>query len=417
MEQQAKSELRAGMDQPKVYCGGREKPDGDANPAGEVGWFLQREREQRGLTLDMVSEQIGVHPYHIEAIEFGDMTSMPDRVESLQMISAYADFLGFHPEPLLEHYVQILPVPRVAPVNHPANPQPLSSARVLKFGRNIPKLPKLNMKLPQFTFDQNGVVASVAAAFMLFAGTTWILSPPEKTPLEQVALQPAEDTDPMPTATTGLEDAEVKITEEPMPITAVANVPQPAIEPPVQPGVEAEPELDSLGVFIEQQLSDELKVDTEQSATVAPAIEPSAANVAPAAVEPPTETQVAALPKPVAPAPVQPAAEPVAAAPAEVVSGDGKIFGVENAKARLVLKAKAPAWVRIEDRNGNVVLTQMLAAGDIYRVPDRDGLLVITKDGGLISYAIDGKERGTLGKPGEILAGETLDIGALEAKG
>ena len=30
----------------------RPKPDGDLNPAGEAGWYLQREREKRGRDLD-----------------------------------------------------------------------------------------------------------------------------------------------------------------------------------------------------------------------------------------------------------------------------------------------------------------------------------------------------------------------------
>jgi cytoskeleton protein RodZ len=417
MDQQAMSAPQDMMDKAKAFCGGREKPDGEANPAGEVGWFLQREREQRKLTLEMVSEQIGVHPYHIEAIEHGDMTSMPERVESLQMIAAYADFLGFHPEPLLEHYVNIMPLPRVAPVNHPADPQPLSSARVLKFGKNIPKLPKLNIKLPQFSFDQNGVVASVAAAFMLFAGTTWLLSPGQNSPLEQVALQPTEDSDPMPTATTGLEDAEVKIIEEPMPTNAVASVPTPAVTPPAQLEAEQEPELDSLGVFIEQQLGDELQATAPEQSAAAKTV-PAESQVA--VLEPVAPTEE---PSPVASAKAVAQEEPVTAKaetpsePAVAETTDGKIFGAENENARLILRAKAPAWVRIEDRKGNIVLTQMLSKGDVYRVPDRDGLLVITKDGGLIGYSIDGKDRGTLGKPGEILAGETIDIAALESKG
>ena len=75
------------------------------------------------------------------------------------------------------------------------------------------------------------------------------------------------------------------------------------------------------------------------------------------------------------------------------------------------------AWVRIEDSQGNVVMTQMLMKGDTYRVPDRDGLVVIARDGGLLSYIIDGKEKGILGTPGEILVGKSLDLKALAGNG
>ncbi len=93
----------------------RAKPDGALDPAGEAGWFLQREREMRGETLEMAGEATGIHPYHIEAIEFGDMTRMPARMEALEMIGIYAQYLCFDPEPLVVHYAQFLPRLAVAP--------------------------------------------------------------------------------------------------------------------------------------------------------------------------------------------------------------------------------------------------------------------------------------------------------------
>ena len=142
--------------------GFREKPDGASDPAGEAGWFLQREREKRGETLEDAGEATGIHPYHVEAIEFGDMTRMPTRMEALEMISAYAEYLGFDPEPLLHHYIEFLPRPAIAPrASHPANPAPLSSAKILSFGK-MPKLMPLNIKLSNIPGGAGGLVASVA---------------------------------------------------------------------------------------------------------------------------------------------------------------------------------------------------------------------------------------------------------------
>ena len=98
-------------------------------------------------------------------------------------------------------------------------------------------------------------------------------------------------------------------------------------------------------------------------------------------------------------------------------TADGRIFGSENEGSRLVLRAKAPVWVRVEDQSGNVIMTQMLMKGDTYRVPSREGLVAIARDGGLLSYEIDGKEKGILGPPGEILVGRPLDLPALEKEG
>jgi cytoskeleton protein RodZ len=95
--------------------------------------------------------------------------------------------------------------------------------------------------------------------------------------------------------------------------------------------------------------------------------------------------------------------------PPQEVAG-GRIYGEENLDARLVLSAKAPVWLRIEDGHGTVIVTRTLNAGDSYRVPNREGLVVISRDGGLISYRIDGNLVGELGAPGEILVGRSLDL-------
>ena len=98
-----------------------------------------------------------------------------------------------------------------------------------------------------------------------------------------------------------------------------------------------------------------------------------------------------------------------------VSNGNGRTFGTENKSSRLVLTAKENVWVRIEDRDGNVIMTQTLRKGDQYRVPAREGLVVIARDGGLLGYSIDGKQMGTLGESGEILVGRSLDLASLSS--
>ena len=369
--QQAPAEI---VEQDKVpACGGREKPDGESDPAGEVGWFLQREREKRNLTLEDVGEQIDVHPYHVEAIEYGDMTCMPQRVEALQMISAYADFLGFHPEPLLEHYIKILPTPQLAPRHHPASPAPLTSARIFDFGKKLPKLPALNIKLPNLKMDNNGIVASVAAAFMLFAGTTWLVVPGAKDmkAIDIVAQMPAVDDQPMPAVVTGDTEANVKVTE-----LAIEDEPLSKTDDMTVATTENAPKGDDLGAFIQDQLGNDATAST--GAVLDPEV--SVATVVPSK------------------------------------SAGAQSYGDSN--GRLVITAKAPVWVRIEDAQGNVVMTQMFNTGDSFRVPsDRKGLVVIARDGSHLVYSIDGKDRGVMGRPGEILAGEELDVEKLLAKG
>ena len=377
-------ELQSPRHEPQMFTGPRRKPDGQRDPAAEVGFFLRRERETRGISIDDASEAIGIHPYHIEAIEDGDLTRMPPRMEAMEMIAGYAQYLGFEPEPLIEHLLSFLPPPPIAkPKFHPARPPILSSAKVLSFGK-MPKIPSLNIKFSNFPGGTGGVVTSVAAAFILFVGAHWALSggsqPDVLAPTAQVATaavkaqQPVADA--MPTASTNA--ADVKVTDQPMPDSGkIANA-------------AAADDPDSMGNFIQDQVEppaakakgkagkvasikfqDRIKIEDQlKTATAVPVPQPS----------------------------------------------DGRVYGAENKDAHIILKANAPVWLRIEDAQGNAVMTQMLNTGDTYRVPNREGLIALSRDGGRLTYLIDGQEKGVLGPPGKILVSEKLDVSALEDK-
>jgi cytoskeleton protein RodZ len=298
---------------------------------------------------------------------------MPERLEALEMIGVYAQYLGFDPEPLVRHYAHFLPKPQVASeASHPANPAPLSSAKVLRFAR-FPKMPQISFKLSGIPGGAGGLVASLAGAIFLFAGASWVMMPGGSEP--QVTGEVAATADPMPTASTGSDEANVAVTEEPMTDDQKQQTANAAPEP--QADETAGTGLDGLTALIESE------VETAK---------PTAKTV-----------------------PAQ--GNQMASAGDVKLTPDGREFGTKDGGTRLTLKAKAPVWVRIEDSQGNVVMTQMLMKGDTYRVPDRDGLVVIARDGGLLSYIIDGKEKGILGTPGEILVGKSLDLKALAGNG
>ena len=352
------SDHTAHREEPQIYADAhRPKPDGHMDPAGEVGWFLQREREARDLTLEDAAEATGIHPYHIEAIEYGDLTHMPPRLEATEMIAGYAQFLGFDVEPLIAHLLSFLPPPPVAPrMFHPASPPVLSSAKVLSFGK-MPRIPDIKIRLANYP---GGIVASLFAAFLMVAGVTYMIAPHQAgAPAAQQIAQAPQVADPMPTASTGPDAATVKVTDAPLP----------AAEPATTVASDGS---DDLGTFIQQQ-----------------------------------------IPTPKA---VQKSAKPAQAGTQVATTEDGRAFGAENADSHVILKAKAPVWLRIEDTSGNVVMTQMLNTGDTYKVPNRPGLVALSRDGGRLAYLIDGKEAGVLGPPGQILIGEKLDLASLSAK-
>ncbi len=59
--------------------------------------------------------------------------------------------------------------------------------------------------------------------------------------------------------------------------------------------------------------------------------------------------------------------------------------------------------MRIEDGKGKTILVDTLNAGDRFKVPNQEGLVVIARDGGLLAFEIDGEARGSPGHPGEFM--------------
>ena len=355
----------------------RQKPDGDIDPAGEAGWFLQRERERRGETLGQVAERCAIHAHHLDAIEMGDLTRLPARIEALRMIGAYGAYLGFDPQPLVLHYAQFLPKPnRHSAGARAAAPKPLGSATIISF-----PLAKCMRALG----SGSGGIASVVVALALFGTAIWVLPQLAGTGTEQqAAVQDAVVQDG------GGQDIE-----------AVAGTAGPEAEDETAAFFEraAETPVASITTVEETPLQDTAegiaRADADRAADNLPGLGDFISSKISAVDE-------AAL------APERPAG---------TATGPGRVYGSQNAGARLVLKAKAPVWVRIEDTEGNVILTQTLLTGDSYRVPDRSDLVIIARDGGLLTVEIDGVAKGSLGTPGEILVGRPLDIEALGANG
>jgi cytoskeleton protein RodZ len=90
--------------------------------------------------------------------------------------------------------------------------------------------------------------------------------------------------------------------------------------------------------------------------------------------------------------------EPPATAPV-APPGDG----------RIVLKASADSWVQIRDRQGGLVMTRVMAAGETYTVPSQEGQRLTTGNAGGLQIEVDGQSVGTLGGPGQVVRNIALD--------
>ena len=91
------------------------------------------------------------------------------------------------------------------------------------------------------------------------------------------------------------------------------------------------------------------------------------------------------------------------------------MFGDESAAVRIVLRAKADSWIQVTDQDGNIVAMRTLKAGDIYRVPNRNGLSLVTGNAGGLEVVVDGQRAPVLGAPGGVRRGVALEPARLLA--
>lgn len=376
------SPTRASRHEPQMFGATSQSQSRPADPAQEVGFFLQREREARGLSIEIASEATGIHPYHIDAIELGDLTHMPPRMEAMEMIAGYGQYLGFEPEPLIEHLLTFLPAPPITPKPyHPAQPHVLSSAKVLSFGK-LPKIPSFNIRLANYPGGARGLASTVSAAMVLMIGAHFALKHENyatKPATEQVAAVVAPAV-VAPVVAQATAQADVKVTDQPMAQgDKIAGLTAPASN-----------EGDAIGALIKDENQDALPAAKAKPTKLASTKFQDRIKVD-------DQLKTASTSPIPAPAP-------------------GRVFGADNKDARLVLKALAPVYLRVEDGHGVPIIAQMLNTGDIYRVPNREGMVALSRDGGRLAYQIDGQDKGVLGPPGKILVGEKLDIAALQAK-
>ena len=91
------------------------------------------------------------------------------------------------------------------------------------------------------------------------------------------------------------------------------------------------------------------------------------------------------------------------------------IYGVENTDFRISITATADSWVQIQGPNNELLLTRILRTGDVYQVPDRTGLIMVTGNAGALELRVDGTVVEALGPVGVVRRNVLLDPEALVA--
>lgn len=87
-----------------------------------------------------------------------------------------------------------------------------------------------------------------------------------------------------------------------------------------------------------------------------------------------------------------------------------------DATGRIVLQAKADSWVEVRDPASNTKLVaRLLRQGEVYDIPDRPGLKLLTGNAGGLVIMVDGKVAPPLGRDGMVRRDVDLHAESLRA--
>ncbi len=393
---------------PKPFL--RPRPDGATDPAGEAGWYLERERVCRGLSLQAASQATGVHEHHLRAIEMGVLENLPEREEALRMIGAYARFLGFEPEPLVRHFARLVPMPqREREENDATDPAPaaFSSARIVNF--------PLVQRLRAMSRTPGGLSASVLAGMLLFGGLVWGLwpakSPSPNTSAPHVARKDGGQQAAAPARAARADArravaARVETKEEALPDVA----PQEALA-----------QDDPIGALIARTLGDAEKgkptarVRTRNASSIAdarpPISVPAGGTVAPASVRRSSATTTQPPATPTARTPRPQAADMARARPMDngPALHENALTPIDEVPAKgLALRATNMIWVRLEDDGGTSWYSGFLRPGQVLKMPEDRMLRLTAGDVHRLEWFVNGRRMGRLGQRGADFISEPL---------
>ena len=434
-----------------------------------VGAFLREARETTGRTVADVAQNLRIRRVYLEAIEDGRFDELPGATYAVGFVRSYAAYLRLDAPSLVARFKeeasgiqapQELEFP--TPVPEGRFPGGLLVTVCLLLGAaafggwywyqsqngievaRVPAPPGDAQVNPETSAPPPGISTpdtSAPVASPNAEATAGSESIPFEGPMsapEPTAVTETDDTnEPVMTVaapTISEPDDSAPVTDEPEvplvppsylqpqgdPLASMVDVPTlaeaaaaaapAAAEAPAQ-AVEVA-ETPAPDVISETTPADSAAVETTTAnATVAdtmaadtPADEPApvteVAVATPAPAEFSSEPAIIALPE---------IEEPQASTSDNPSDREGRTYGARNAAARIILIAEENTWVQVRDKEENVVLTQMLQAGDRYLVPNRSGLRLMTGNAGGLDISVDGDSVPAIGERGESRRDVRLD--------
>ena len=84
-------------------------------------------------------------------------------------------------------------------------------------------------------------------------------------------------------------------------------------------------------------------------------------------------------------------------------------FGMANVGSTIRLRAQLESWIQVTGADNELLVTRILRPGDIYHVPDRPNLVLMTGNAGGIEILVGDQVAPSLGAVGAIQRRVELD--------
>jgi cytoskeleton protein RodZ len=94
-----------------------------------------------------------------------------------------------------------------------------------------------------------------------------------------------------------------------------------------------------------------------------------------------------------------------------------RVYERANADARVILRAREPAWIQVSSPAGDYTFTRTLQPGEAVLVPNRPDLVLWTGNAGGLDILVDGAPVAALAAGGAVRRNVSLDPERLLAAG
>jgi len=336
-----------------------------------VGPTLRAARERKGQTLEECARQLFIRLPFLQALEEGRHRDLPGGAYAAGFLRAYAEFLELDGEELVRRFREE-GAGGFTNRTELAFPSPVSEGRI-----------------------PGGAVIFLGLVLAALTYGGWLL-------LSNRDAEVAEMVPPLPERLAALLNRQAALTGEPRPAGESDTArPREEVVPPSESEEEAPKPADSPAVVT----------------PLVPVLPP--APVEPVAVRPDLPKTEPVKPPEGPPAVVSaPPALPPLPAPVELkpAEPDGKTYGTEHADSRVVLRAVVDdCWVQVREMDGSILTSRLLRRGDVLRLPNRPGLILMAGNAGALEVTVDGRRIPPLGAIGQVRRDLRLDPDRLGA--